>query len=187
MEPYSATITVDEVSRGEKSTGLKCEGKWFKVQNRMVNYYTVGRTYQVEVEPSEFNGKWYHWIKNAPKTAASAPQPATPHAALRQAGAIENERVDGAASSNWQRPAPPIGHNGNGYSNKDVQIAAIALMKSFIEGGQFGLTDLDALIKACVPAARQIVRVSAHAGPPYESADPGGFDPGDRRGAFRND
>lgn len=59
--------------------------------------------------------------------------------------------------------APPSGHNSARMSNadgKDVMITAIALMKSFIEGGNYGLTDLPALEAACIPAAKRIVTAS---------------------------
>lgn len=46
---------------------------------------------------------------------------------------------------------PPAGNS------RDVQIASIALMKSFIETGKFGLTDLPMLEGACIPAAKRIV------------------------------
>lgn len=73
-------------------------------------------------------------------------------------------------------PRPAVSH-----PDRDVLITATALMKSFIETGKFGLTDLDSLMKACVPAARLMVKAAS--GTP--SIAP--MDPGDRNGAFRND
>lgn len=67
----------------------------------------------------------------------------------------------GGTAPNTPAPQPtPSRPAGNGYAKNDVQIAAMALMKSFIETGQFGLTDLPTLEAACIPAAKRIVASS---------------------------
>lgn len=60
-----------------------------------------------------------------------------------------------------QRPAAPQSARMSPPCDKDILITSTALMKSFIETGKFGLTDLDALMKACVPAARLMVRAAS--------------------------
>jgi hypothetical protein len=65
-----------------------------------------------------------------------------------------------------QQPTPPAAQSArltNTQPDRDVLITSTALMKSFIETGQFGLTDLETLMKACVPAARLMVKAACGA------------------------
>jgi hypothetical protein len=69
----------------------------------------------------------------------------------------------GVVAQPTPQPSPPPAQSArmtNTQPDKDVLITATALMKSFIETGNFGLTDLETLMKACVPAARLMVRAA---------------------------
>lgn len=70
---------------------------------------------------------------------------------------------DPSANSNAPEPDRPAGNSArlSPSPDKDVLITATALMKSYIETGKFGLTDLDTLMKACVPAARLMVKAAS--------------------------
>lgn len=80
---------------------------------------------------------------------------------------IINGRPGAAGSGVMAQPAPQqsaapaqSARLTNTTPDRDVLITATALMKSFIETGQFGLTDLETLMKACVPAARLMVKAA---------------------------
>jgi hypothetical protein len=88
--------------------------------------------------------------------------------------------VGATAAQPAPRQAPaPAQSSRMAMCDKDVLITATALMKSFIETGKFGLTDMDVLMKACVPAARLMVKAAS--GTPKQAPDHAGtFTGGDQ-------
>lgn len=137
---------------GGKFGNIKMEsGETFFVNVGRLNLYRTG----MEIEPPSKSEKWGDNVvqvipANYDPTGGSAPNAAPPlNPAYNQEPA--------PPPVGWQRPSAPVSNGNGGCSPKDVQITAIALMKSYIETGKFGLTDLPVLEAACIPAAKRIV------------------------------
>lgn len=138
------TITVEKVfpiAEGAKSGGLKAtDGKIYKFLPWQAKFISEGATLDVPITESEFQGKSYFWF------AKNWPTKDQQNATHNQSHPVPE-----------LRPAP----HPSASCNKDILITATALMKSFIETGNFGLTDLETLMKACVPAARLMVKAAS--------------------------
>lgn len=121
---------------GGKFGNIKMEsGETFFVNVGSLNRYSVG----MEINPPHKPEKWGDNVVNVIPTnydpnAQPAPAAAPPAAA----------------------PAPAPRPAMNGAGKNDLVISALALMKSFIETSQFGLTDLPALEEACLASARRL-------------------------------
>lgn len=131
-------ITVEFVNRPGKNPKFgsikSTDGVYYSIGADVVDRYKKGMTFDAPVSSREWQGKTYYSIPDSfDPSVNSTPAPQTNKPAMN-------------------------GHAGG--CNKDILITATALMKSFIEGGQFGLTDLPALESACVAAARRIVGAS---------------------------
>lgn len=139
-------LTVEKIfpmAEDAKSGGLKAtNGNIYKFLPWQAKFIKEGAELDVPIVESPYNGKTYLWFA---KTWPS------------------KDDQNAARTEQPRQSAPPPAANGhapasNGYgSAKDVQITAIALMKSYIETGKFGLTDLPVLEAACIPAAKRIV------------------------------
>lgn len=122
-------------------------GAKFMLPVGMQDAFAAGQTYDVPTSQKKWGDSVVTVIEGRPGAAGST-NPATPPPAANPAPPAA--------------PRPAYNGNGNGGNvSKDVQIATIALMKSFIESGSFGLTDLPALEAACIPTARSIVKRTA--------------------------
>ncbi len=142
-------ITVAFVNRPNKNPkfgSIKGEdGIYYSVGADVLDRYRKGMTFDAPVASREYGGKTYFSIPDSfdPNTVgAIIPQP--------------NGHVASNVANN--SPAPP---RQNGYVDKDVLITTTALMKSFIETGQFGLTDLEALETACMASAKRLVKAAS--------------------------
>lgn len=161
------TIESFRLNQSGKSGTIKAaDGRGYFYAPWQEKFLTAGATIDAPITESEWQGKPTYWLAKTwpPQNAQNA------------------ARSQPAAQA---APPPPAQHapvpqtNGNSYTAKDVLITSTALMKSFIETGKFGLTDLDVLMKACVPAARLMVKAAA--GTPSNGADHGGtFTGGDQ-------
>lgn len=121
------------------------DGVYYNIDAKYIDRYRKGQTFDAPtVVKSSKTGKQYTWIADNfdPNQGAPQPVPAAPPPPQQQA------------------PAPAANGSARMLDAKDVQITTIALMKSFIETGKFGLTDLPMLEGACVPAAKRIVGAS---------------------------
>lgn len=130
------------MAEGAKSGSLKAaNGNIYKFLPWQAKFIRVGAEMDVPIVESEFNGKNYLWFAKGwpPKD---------------QQNAAHNQERSAA-------PAPAQSARLSAPCDKDVLITATALMKSFIETGHFGLTDLETLMKACVPAARLMVKAAS--------------------------
>ena len=140
---------VNPAKEGKRYGTIKTpEGQTYMLPVGMTDAFQQGGTYEVPVKQETWgkgdeakvvfiiNGRPAGSVAQMP--AAAALPPAVPQAATPQAQAPRS----------------------TGGCNKDVLITATALMKSFIEAGQFGLTDLPALEAVCIPAAKRIVGAS---------------------------
>jgi len=127
---------------------VDASGAKFMLPVGMQDAFAAGQTYDVPTSQKKWGDSVVTVIEGRPGAAGST-NPATPPAA------------PAPAPQAAPRPAYNGNGNGNGSVSKDVQIATIALMKSFIESGSFGLTDLPALEAACIPTARSIVKRTA--------------------------
>lgn len=129
-------ITVEFVNRPNKNPKFgsikSTDGVYYSIGADVLDRYRKGMTFDAPVSSREYKGKIYYSIPDSfdPSASAAAPAP---------------------------QPSRPAVNGHGGGCNKDVLITATALMKSFIEGGQFGLTDLPALESACVQAAKRLV------------------------------
>jgi hypothetical protein len=139
--------SINEGGEGRKYGTLKTkEGATYMLPVGMNGVFQAGTTVDVPVKQETWKDK---------KTG----QPELKH--------IINGRPGSAGSGAVAQPAPqqaaPAAQSArltNTQPDKEVLITATALMKSFIETGQFGLTDLETLMKACVPAARLMVKAA---------------------------
>lgn len=143
---------------GNRPPSIKGEdGKFYTIPDDKYHLYRVGQTFDAPVnsvpaKKPDRNGNpaVFHriadWFDPTGSNGTNVAPPAQPPAA-----------PPSPPPTNWQRPAPP---QANGSARlldaKDVQITTIALMKSFIETGKFGLTDLPMLEQACIPSAKRI-------------------------------
>lgn len=120
-------------------------GNKFMMPVGIQDAFQRGQTYDVPTSQKKWGTDVVTVIEGRPGAAGST-HPATPN---------PNAPPPPAA-----QPAPPQSAR-LAAVDKDVLITATALMKSFIETGTFGLTDLETLMKACVPAARLMVRAAS--------------------------
>lgn len=143
-------VSVNEGGPGRKYGTLKTrEGATYMLPVGMNGVFQAGTTVDVPVKQETWKDKktgqdeLKHIINGRPGSAGSGVvnQPAPPVQPQAQAPAQQSARLS-------QVP------------DRDVLITATALMKSFIETGNFGLTDLETLMKACVPAARLMVKAA---------------------------
>lgn len=146
------TITAKYVNRPLKPEGkygniVDASGAKFFFPIGMLDAFAPGQTYEVPTAPKKWGQDVVTVIEGRPGSAGSgvvaqpngtpAPQPTPP-----------------------PRQAPAPSYNGNGNYAKDVQIATIALLKSFIEAGKIGLTDLPTAETVCLAAAKRIVEAA---------------------------
>lgn len=131
-------ITVQFVNRPSKNPKFGSikgtDGVYYSIGADVVDRYRQGMSFDAPVTSKEYQGKTYYSIPDSfdPSTSAAASPKTNGHSAA-------------LANGDFRGP------------NKDVLITTTALMKSFIEGGQFGLTDLPALETACLQAAKRLV------------------------------
>lgn len=154
-------ITVTEVKDGANKYGnLKAtNGAVYMFPVGMNGVFQPGQTYDVPVKTENWKDKRSgelekkYIITGRPGSAGSGAvaQPAVEPAPMDIHGNPHLAAAREIGNPPTPRPAPPAGNS------RDVQIASIALMKSFIETGKFGLTDLPMLEGACIPAAKRIV------------------------------
>lgn len=135
------TITAKYVNKPLKPDGkygniVDPAGAKFFFPIGMLDAFAAGNTYDVPTAPKKWGQDVVTVIEGRPGSAGSG--------VVAQPAPI-------AAPIVTPTPTPPVG------ASRDVQIASIALMKSFIETGKFGLTDLPMLEGACIPAAKRIV------------------------------
>lgn len=141
---------VNAAKEGKRYGSIKTpDGVSYMLPVGMQDAFQAGQTYDVPVKQETWgkdaDAKVVNIISGRPGSAGSGavaqPAPApTPSAA--------------------PAPAPRANGSARMLDAKDVQITTIALMKSFIETGKFGLTDLPVLEQACIPAAKRIVGAS---------------------------
>ena len=114
-------------------------GAKFMLPVGMQDAFMQGQTYEVPTSMKKWGEDVVTVIEGRPGSAGSGvvAQPTPPQPVPVQSARLTNTTPD-----------------------KDVLITATALMKSFIETGNFGLTDLETLMKACVPAARLMVKAA---------------------------
>ena len=130
---------VNPAKDGKKYGTIKTtDGASYALPAGMADAFQPGTTVEVPTEQQKWGDNVVHVIKGRPAGS------------MAQAPGAANLPD---AHPNTFRPAPAS----NGGTHKDVQIACVALMKSFIESGKFGVTDLDLLEAACLTAARSIV------------------------------
>lgn len=123
-----------------------------------VNYYCEIGAYHMLAEGTTYEANARPYTSKSGKSSFIMPKDWHPPATI----------VGGAPPTspphpptNTSQPAPQQSARlTNTTPDRDVLITATALMKSFIETGQFGLTDLETLMKACVPAARLMVKAA---------------------------
>ncbi len=135
---------VNRPNKNPKFGSIKgTDGIYYSVGADVLDRYRKGMVFDAPVASRDYQGKTYYSIPDSfdPNTVgAIIPQP------------------NGHVANNSPAPPRPAG---NGYVDKDVLITTTALMKSFIETGQFGLTDLEALETACMQAAKRLVKAAS--------------------------
>jgi hypothetical protein len=114
-------------------------GARFMLPVGMQDAFVEGQTYEVPTSQKKWGEDVVTVIEGRPGSAGS--------------GAIAQPTPQPSAPA----PRPAYNGNGNGGDSRDVQIATIALMKSFIEAGKVELKDLDLVEKVCMASARSIV------------------------------
>lgn len=144
---------VNEAKDGKKYGSIKtAEGATYMLPAGMRGVFQPGTTVDVPVKQETWgkdaDAKVVHIISGRPGSAGS--------------GAVAQHSPPPYPPTNTSQPAPPPAGSArmSNADGKDVMITTIALMKSFIETGTFGLTDLPALEAACIPAAKRIVGAS---------------------------
>jgi len=138
------TIESFRLNQSGKSGTIKgADGKGYFYAPWQEKFLKAGETIDAPVTESEWQGKTTYWL------AKTWPSKDQQNAARSQPPAPASTA------------APPQQSARVSYCDKDILITATALMKSYIETGNYGLTDLDALMKACVPAARLMVKASS--------------------------
>jgi hypothetical protein len=118
------------------------DGNNYKCDAATHRLLAEGMSFDVNTKASEFNGKTYYWL----------PKGFTPNAAGN------SNIVQPHAPSPVPQPPMQQARMTNTACDKDVLITTTALMKSFIESGKYGLTDLEVLETACLTAARSMVK-----------------------------
>jgi hypothetical protein len=113
------------------------EGAKFMLPVGMQDAFVAGQTYDVPTSKKKWGEDVVTVIEGRPGSAGS-----------------------GVVAQPAPQPATQSARQTNTQPDRDVLITSTALMKSFIETGQFGLTDLETLMKACVPAARLMVKAA---------------------------
>ncbi len=147
---------VNPAKEGKRYGTIKTqEGQTYMLPVGMTDAFQPGTTVEVPVKQETWGkdaeAKVVHIINGRPAgSMAQVPNAATLPAAAPQAAPPPQQPT--ASTHGFVRPT--------GTCNKDVLITATALMKSFIETGNFGLTDLPALEAVCIPAAKRIVGAS---------------------------
>lgn len=154
-------ITVKYVNGrdGNRPPSIKGEdGNYYTIPDDKFHLYKVGQQFDAPVnEKPGKNGRSF-------KNIADWFDPSAPMAEMRQptpAAAPSPPPLAPSYSTPAPASAPANGSAQIKHLDKDVQITAIALMKSYIETGKFGLTDLPMLEQACIPAAQRIVAASS--------------------------
>ena len=153
-------INVASVKDGTNKYGnlTTSEGAKYMFPVGMNGVFQAGQSYDVPVKQETWTDKKTgqaevkYIITGRPGSAGSG--------VVAQPGPSANAPRPAAPPAQSARMLPPC--------DKDVLITSTALMKSFIETGQFGLTDLDQLMKACVPAARLMVKAASGQPAPKE-------------------
>jgi hypothetical protein len=144
---------VNRPSKNPKFGSIKgTDGIYYSIGADVLDRYRKGMVFDAPVSSREYQGKTYY----------SIPDSFDPVQQL--GGTNEDYRTAARSQPNGHAPAQALvaQARGGGYVDKDLLITTTALMKSFIETGQFGVTDLETLLEpACTASAKRLVKAAS--------------------------